>query len=197
MSGAPVFDLQNDLHVRRATRPNCKHIACSPGALKRRALGCLCLAAWLCAATAHAQPVPPAEVPRPEEPPVFVQPSAVGELEYRAGRGLRVGNTGFTIGGFATLLADRKEESGDTRVTLDDLNLFTLFDPTPFFQKYSENAWAGVKGYLDEVTRVAAAPVIEKYTGVLAAADVFTESTTFWVMESIRLDLGYGSQVHP
>ena len=43
----------------------------------------------------------------------------------------------------------------------------------------------------------AAAPVIEKYTGVLAAADVFTASTTFWVMESIRLDLGYGSQVHP
>jgi hypothetical protein len=36
--------------------------------------------------------------------------------------------------------------------------------------------------------RSAAAPVIEKYTGVLAAADVFTESTTFWVMESIRLD---------
>jgi hypothetical protein len=34
-------------------------------------------------------------------------------------------------------------------------------------------------------------------TGVLAAADVFTESTAFWVMESIRLDLGYGSQVHP
>jgi hypothetical protein len=34
-------------------------------------------------------------------------------------------------------------------------------------------------------------------TRVLAAADVFTASTTFWVMESIRLDLGYGSQVHP
>jgi hypothetical protein len=49
--------------------------------------------------------------------------------------------------------------------------------------------------YLDEVTAVEAAP--EKYTGVLAAADVFTESTTFWVMESIRLDLGYGSYVHP
>jgi hypothetical protein len=26
---------------------------------------------------------------------------------------------------------------------------------------------------------------------------VFTASTTFWVMESIRLDLGYGSQIHP
>jgi hypothetical protein len=59
-----------------------------------------------------------------------------------------------------------------------------------------ENAWAGLKGDLDEIAAVAAAPVIEKYTGVLAAADVFTESTTFWVMESIRLDLGYASQVH-
>ena len=69
-------------------------------------------------------------------------------------------------------------------------------DPTPYFVKYGENTWAAVKGYLDEVA-VAAAPVIEKYTGVLAAADVFTASTTFWVMESIRLDLGYGSYVHP
>jgi len=70
-------------------------------------------------------------------------------------------------------------------------------DPTPYFQKYGDNAWAGVKGYLDEITDVAAAPVIEKYTGVLAAADVYTASTTFWVMESLRLDLGFGSQVHP
>jgi glyoxylase-like metal-dependent hydrolase (beta-lactamase superfamily II) len=54
----------------------------------------------------------------------------------------------------------------------------TTVDPTPYFQKYGENAWAAVKGYLDEITRVAAAPVIEKYTGILAAADVFTESTT-------------------
>ena len=70
-------------------------------------------------------------------------------------------------------------------------------DPTPYFQKYGNNAWAGVKEYLDEVTRTAAAPVIRKYTGVLAAADVYTENTTFWVMESVRLDLGFGSQIHP
>ena len=70
-------------------------------------------------------------------------------------------------------------------------------DPTPYFVKYGENTWAAVRGYLDEVTAAAAAPVIEKYTGVLAAADVFTESTTFWVMESIRLDLGYGSPGAP
>jgi glyoxylase-like metal-dependent hydrolase (beta-lactamase superfamily II) len=70
-------------------------------------------------------------------------------------------------------------------------------DPTPYFQKYGENAWAGVKAYLDAITDAAAAPVIEKYTGVLAAADVYTANTTFWIMESLRLDLGYGSQIHP
>jgi len=69
-------------------------------------------------------------------------------------------------------------------------------DPTPYFVKYGENTWAGVRGYLDAVTAAAATPVIEMYTGVLAAADVFTASTTFHVMQSLRLDLGYGSQVH-
>ena len=70
-------------------------------------------------------------------------------------------------------------------------------DPTPYFQKYGENAWAAVKGYLEAVSDTAAAPVIDKYTGVLAAADVYTANTVFWIMESMRLDLGYGSQVHP
>jgi hypothetical protein len=70
-------------------------------------------------------------------------------------------------------------------------------DPTAFYVKYGENTWAAVKAHLDATAAAAAKPVIEKYTGVLAAADVFTEHTAFWVMESIRLDLGYGSQVHP
>jgi len=70
-------------------------------------------------------------------------------------------------------------------------------DPTPYFVKYGENVWAALKGYLDECAATAAAPVIEKYTGVLAAADVFTEDVAFQVMQSIRLDLGYGAQVHP
>jgi glyoxylase-like metal-dependent hydrolase (beta-lactamase superfamily II) len=70
-------------------------------------------------------------------------------------------------------------------------------DPTPFFTKYGTNAWAGVKTYLDAVSDYAAAPVVKKYTGVLAAADVFTASNAFIILESIRLDAGYGSQVHP
>jgi glyoxylase-like metal-dependent hydrolase (beta-lactamase superfamily II) len=68
-------------------------------------------------------------------------------------------------------------------------------DPTPFFVKYGNNSWAAIKGYLDAVADSAAAPVIEKYTGVLAAADVFTASTALWVLESIRLDLGVGIPV--
>src|SRR5256885_2643309 len=70
-------------------------------------------------------------------------------------------------------------------------------DPTPYFVKYGENIWAAVRGYLDAVAAAAAQPVIDKYTDVLAAADVFTASTTFHVMQSLRLDKGYGSQVHP
>jgi glyoxylase-like metal-dependent hydrolase (beta-lactamase superfamily II) len=72
-------------------------------------------------------------------------------------------------------------------------------DPTPYFVKYGENVWAAVKGYLDELTDRAAKPVIAKYTGVLAAADVevFTTTTTFMILQSMRLDLGPSAPVHP
>lgn len=70
-------------------------------------------------------------------------------------------------------------------------------DPAPYFTKYGNNTWAGVRTYLDAAADHAAAPVIKKYTGVLAAGDVFTASTAFIILESIRLDLGYGSQIHP
>ena len=72
-------------------------------------------------------------------------------------------------------------------------------DPTPYFVRYGENVWAAVKGYLDELTDRAAKPVIAKYTGVLAAADVevFTTTTTFMILQSMRLDLGPSAPVHP
>jgi glyoxylase-like metal-dependent hydrolase (beta-lactamase superfamily II) len=71
-------------------------------------------------------------------------------------------------------------------------------DPTPYFMKYGPNVWAAVKAYLSAVTELATKPVVAKYTGVLASADVeeFTYSTTFTIMQSMRLDLGAGSQVH-
>ena len=72
-------------------------------------------------------------------------------------------------------------------------------DPVPFYIAAWANVWAGVKGHLDAVTERAAAPVIAKYTGVLAAADieVFTHTTTFAIMQSLRLDRGPSGPVHP
>lgn len=70
-------------------------------------------------------------------------------------------------------------------------------DPSPFYAKYGHNTWAAVKAYLDAASEQAAAPVAEKYAGVLAAADVFTVSTTFVILESLRLDSGAGRWIHP
>ena len=76
-------------------------------------------------------------------------------------------------------------------------------NPVPFYMHYGENFWAGIRGHLNTVTDRAAAPVIAKYTGVLAAADieVFTRTTTFQIMQSLRLDHGFGvsspGAVHP
>ena len=72
-------------------------------------------------------------------------------------------------------------------------------NPVPYYVHYGENAWAGVKAHLDTVTERIAPPVIAKYTGVLAAADieVFTNTTAFAIMQSLRLDKGPSGPVHP
>ena len=74
-----------------------------------------------------------------------------------------------------------------------------MVNPGPLFGHYGENVWAGVSAYLDAVTEHAAAPVIKKYTGVLGGADieVYTRTTTFAIMQSIRLDRGPSGPIHP
>ena len=56
-----------------------------------------------------------------------------------------------------------------------------------------------VERNLYAVTERAAAPVIAKYTGVLGGADIeiFTRTTTFAIMQSLRLDRGPSGPVHP
>ncbi len=78
-----------------------------------------------------------------------------------------------------------------SRRTLDTI------DPGPYFVKHGTDTWAALREYLDTSTAAAAAPVIEKYSSILAAAELFTASTIFQVMQSMRLDLGYGTHVHP
>jgi hypothetical protein len=67
----------------------------------------------------------------------------------------------------------------------------TSLDPTPFFQKYGDNAWAIFQVYLDAASAQIAAPVTAKYLGQLAAADVFTVGNAFAVFEfAVREDGG-------
>ncbi len=72
-------------------------------------------------------------------------------------------------------------------------------NPGPILKHYGENVRAAVSAHLDAVTEHAAAPVIAKYTGVLGGADIeiFTRTTTFAIMQSIRLDRGPSGPVHP
>jgi hypothetical protein len=94
------------------------------------------LVAW----AAFAEDTRTPELPQPEERPVLISPTAIGDLEYRPGRGLRIGDTGFTIGGFSTVGVSRLE--GDQgRFGLDDLDLFVFFDPTPYLHFFSDTSF--------------------------------------------------------
>jgi glyoxylase-like metal-dependent hydrolase (beta-lactamase superfamily II) len=70
---------------------------------------------------------------------------------------------------------------------------YTSLDPTPYFAKYGPqgNAWAIFKTFLLAVAEAAAAPVTSKYTGVLAAADVYTVDNAWTLLESLRIDTGF------
>jgi len=94
------------------------------------ALAGLALAA---AASAALEPLEPAREGRA----LLELESPLGPVDYRAGRGLRVGDTGFVIGGFATVEADRLEHGG-SHGGVEGLNFFLFYDPAPFVRLFSE-----------------------------------------------------------
>ena len=98
------------------------------------------------------------------------------------------------IGGHVGRLGNREDVSTHRQYIADVAysvrTALAAVDSTP---SGGVNCWADVTA----ITAVAAAPVIEKYTGVLAAADVLTTTTTCAIVQSLRLDLGHGSRVHP
>lgn len=77
------------------------------------------------------------QLPQPDEAPLVIQPSPVGDIEYRPGRGLKVGETGLTLGGFTTVAAKRSE-GARARFQLDAVDLFVFLDPTPYFRLFSD-----------------------------------------------------------
>ncbi len=87
--------------------------------------------------------VPQAEPILREENPILIQPTPLGDVEYRPGRGLKVGDTGLTLGGFSTITATRFEGDHE-RFRVNDLDLFVFIDPKPYFHIFADFA-------LDEV----------------------------------------------
>jgi hypothetical protein len=83
------------------------------------------------------------------EPPVFSLDSPAGAFAYRAGRGLRFGDTGLTIGGFSTVEID-DEAPGDVTIELDSVNFLILFEPIPALRFFAEVEIGGLASFEPE-----------------------------------------------
>jgi hypothetical protein len=83
--------------------------------------------------------------PASAEDSATIEPSELGEvpilsagpLEYRPGRGLRLGTTGLVLGGFTEAKAENTEESGG-EFALDRLNFFLILDRFTRFRGVAE-----------------------------------------------------------
>jgi len=88
----------------------------------------------------RASPVAAADAYPPSpgaDTPVMSLPTRVGDLRYTPGRGLRVGDTGLTLGGYVATDLTR-DEGGPARFTVEDAGLFFIWDPTPRLHLFSE-----------------------------------------------------------
>ena len=60
-----------------------------------------------------------------------------GDVVYKPGAGLRLGDTGLSLGGYSRVDLSR-DEGGPARLAIEDLSLFTIWDPVPRFRVFSE-----------------------------------------------------------
>ena len=97
--------------------------------------GLACLALLLgSASAAQAQYATPTDL---IDDPLFSLDTPVGAIEYVAARGLRLGATGFTVGGFTTFEAE-VEQKEDGIVAIDSLNFLILWQPLDFARAFAE-----------------------------------------------------------
>jgi len=73
----------------------------------------------------------------------------------------------------------------------------TAVDPTPYFAKYGDNSWAAVKQYQPPRSTTPPRPSSRSTPASWPPPTSTTASTAFVILESIRLDLGAGSQITP
>ncbi len=69
--------------------------------------------------------------------PIFRRASPIGELAYTPGRGLQLGETGLTIGGYSNVTLTR-DEGREAEGELDDLSFFIVGDPLPRLHIFAE-----------------------------------------------------------
>ncbi len=100
-----------------------------------RALACAVLLA--CASAALAQEPAPAAGPQAELLAEADASYALGPLVYRPARGIRFGDSGLTIGGFATFEFDAPEGEGD-EFALDGPNFLVLYEPVDRLRLFAE-----------------------------------------------------------
>ena len=119
----------------------CRHLPSSQSSALRRRIApsvarLLALACLLgLGSGARAQQAVPDPAPSADRP-VFSFDSPLGPIEYRAGRGLRVGSR-LTVGGFTTVEIDDSEDEPGT-IELDGLNLLVLFEPIDALRFFAE-----------------------------------------------------------
>jgi hypothetical protein len=98
------------------------------------------LGGWLALALGLAAVAAAAEAPSvssPDEVAAIALPSPVGALTYTPGRGLHLGDTHLTLGGYSNVNLTR-DEGGPANLALDDLSLFVTWDPLPRIHLFSE-----------------------------------------------------------
>jgi hypothetical protein len=113
------------------------------------------------------EPVVPAtdnEVPR------LSLPSPLGAVTYTPGRGVRVGETGVTIGGYTGVHVVR-DEGGPANFSLEELSFFLTWDPTPRFHLFSELEFEDLIYVDDHGRRRDPRFVTERLHGDVAVAD--------------------------
>jgi hypothetical protein len=73
----------------------------------------------------------------PDDAPQVTASQSPGPLVYTPGRGVRVGETGVSLGGYSNVNLVR-DEGGPAHLKLDDVSLFVTWDPTPRVHLFSE-----------------------------------------------------------
>ena len=132
---------------------HCTHAnSASPSQVRFRFSSLLVLVFCLFVLVSSAMGADPAQQPVPSvgpvEPELFGADTALGRFSYHTGRGLRLGKTGLTVGGFA--IAEMEHlENGQRHGGIEGMNFLISFDPVPFAHLFTD---LGV-GSLAEVER--------------------------------------------